>query len=149
MKLKLEVDADQARRYGKDRWITAISEKSVARGIKSSRVLIARRAGRIIGTLRMEKKKPWAIDLKYFTPVSCAVYLHDVDVDPRCQRAGVGRQLVDHAKLAAREWPVEAIRLDVYDGPSGGGRFYEKCGFTKVGRKVYRGVPLIYFEFLL
>jgi hypothetical protein len=26
----------------------------------------------------METKKPWAIDLEYFTPVGKAVYLHDV-----------------------------------------------------------------------
>jgi hypothetical protein len=39
--------------------------------------------------------------------------------------------------------------LDAFDRPSGGGRFYEKCGFTEVGRAVDRGVPLIYFEFVL
>lgn len=149
LQLRLTVEADLARRFGNDRWITTISEKSVARGMKSSRVLIARSGGRIIGTLRMEKKKPWAIDLKYFTPVVCAVYLHDVDVEPRVQRSGVGRQLMDHAKVVARKWPVDAIRLDAYDGPSGGGPFYAKCGFTEVGRKVYRGVPLVYFEFVL
>ena len=27
--------------------------------------------------------------------------------------------------------------------------FYRKCGFTAVGRTVYRRVPLLYFEFLL
>jgi GNAT superfamily N-acetyltransferase len=147
--LRLAVDADQARRFGNDRWCTTINERSIARGLKSSRVLIARRRGKIIGTLRMETKKPWAIDLTYFTTVARAVYLHDVDVDPRVQRLGVGHRLMERAKAAAREWPVEAIRLDAYDGPSGGGPFYEKCGFTEVGRKVYRRVPLIYYELLL
>ena len=75
LKLRLAVDADQAERFGKNRWSTTINEKSVARGLKSSRVLLARRHGRIIGTLRMETKKPWAIDLRYFTPVAKAVYL--------------------------------------------------------------------------
>jgi predicted N-acetyltransferase YhbS len=97
----------------------------------------------------METKKPWAIDLRYFTPVAKAVYLHDVDVDPQFQRLGVGRQLLVHATTAAREWPVDAIRVDAYDGLSGGGPFYERCGFTEVGRTVYRGVPLIYFEFVM
>ena len=149
LKLRLAVDADQARRFGNNRWSTTITEKSVARGLKSSRVLVARRHGRIIGTLRMETKKPWAIDLRYFTPVAKTVYLHDVDVDPRLQRSGVGRQLIERAKAVARGWPVDAIRLDAYDGSSGGGPFYRKCGFTEVGRAVYRGVPLVYFEFLL
>ena len=149
LRLRLAVDADQARRFGNDRWSTTISEKSVARGFKSSRVLIARQGERIIGTLRMETKKPWAIDIEYFTPVARAVYLHDVDVEPQLQRSGVGRQLMERAKAVAREWPVEAIRLDAYDGPSSGGPFYEKCGFTEVGRKTFRGVPLVYFECLL
>jgi len=43
---------------------------------------------------------------------------------------------------------VDAIRVDAYDGPSGGGPFYVKCGFTEVGRTVYRGVPLVYYEFV-
>jgi hypothetical protein len=67
LKLRLAVDADQARRFGKDRSSTTINEKSVARGLKSSRVLLARRHGRIIGPLRMATKKPWAIDLRYFS----------------------------------------------------------------------------------
>ena len=150
VKLRLAVDADQALRFGKNRWSTAISEKSVARGLRSpSRVLVAKRHGRIIGALRMETKKPWAIDLRHFTPVEKAVYLHDVNVDPPVQRSGVGRQLIERAKEVAREWPVDAIRLDAYDGPSGGGPFYRKCGFVEVGRAVYRRVPLVYFEFVL
>jgi predicted N-acetyltransferase YhbS len=62
---------------------------------------------------------------------------------------GVGRQLLAHATTAARGWPVDAIRVDAYDGVSGGGRFYERCGFKEVGRTVYRRVPFIYFEFVI
>lgn len=149
LKLWLAVDADMEGRFGNDRWSTTISEKSVARGLKSSRVLVAKRHGRIIGALRMETKKPWAIDLTYFTPVANAVYLHDVIVEPRLQRSGVGRELIERTKACAREWSVDVIRLDAYDGPSGGGPFYGKCGFTEVGRTIYRGVPLIYFELVL
>ena len=150
LKLRLAVDTDQAQRFGTNRWSTTIGEKSVARGLRPpSRVLVASRRGRIIGALRMETKKPWAVDLRYFMPVAKAVYLHDVNVDPRCQRSGVGRQLIEHAKAVAQQWPVDAIRLDAYDGPSGGGPFYKKCGFIEVGRAVYRNVPLVYFEFVL
>jgi GNAT superfamily N-acetyltransferase len=149
LKLWLGVNADQERRFGTERWSTAISENSVARGLRSSRVLVATQRGRIVGALRMETKKPWAIDLKYFTSVTKAVYLHDVNVEPRLQRSGVGRQLIELAKVAAREWPVDAIRLDAYDGPSGGGHFYAKCGFRQVGHVVYRRVPLVYFELVL
>jgi len=97
----------------------------------------------------METKKPWAIDLEYFTPVRAAVYLHDVNVEPRSQGSGVGRQLMERAKVVAEEWPVDAIRVDTYDGESGAASFYAKCGFTEVGRKVYRRVPLVYLELVL
>jgi len=149
LKLQLAVDADQARRFGDRRWSTTTNERSVARGLRSSRVLVASRRGRIIGTLRMDARKPWAINLRHFTPVTRAVYLHDVHVEPRLQRSGVGRQLIERAQAAARAWPADAIRLDTYDGRSGGGPFYRKCGFTEVGRAIYRGVPLVYFELVL
>src|SRR6267154_1254550 len=73
LKLRLAIDADQARRFGDRRWSTTITEKSVTRGLKSSRVLVASCRGRTVGALRMETKKPWAIDLEYFTPVCKAV----------------------------------------------------------------------------
>ncbi len=79
----------------------------------------------------METKKPWAIDLNYFTPVRTAVYLHDVNVHPELQRSGIGRQLMDRVKAMAKEWPADQNRLDAYDGPSGGGPFYKKCGFKR------------------
>jgi len=104
------------------------------------------RRGRIVGALRT--KKPWAIDLEYFTPVCKAVYLRDVNVDPGLQRSGIERQLIDHARATAQEWPGDAIRLDTYDGVSGGGPFYRKCGFREMGHAVYRSVPLVYFEFV-
>jgi GNAT superfamily N-acetyltransferase len=148
LKLQLAIDADQAERFGGDRYTTTINEKSIARSLKSSRMVVATHRGRIVGTVRMETKKPWAVDLSYFTPACTAVYLHNVNVHPSLQRSGIGRQLMERVKQVAKEWPVDAIRLDAYDGPSGAGSFYRKCGFKKLGHAVYRGVPLIYYEFV-
>ena len=149
LKLRLAVDADQTRRFGDRRWSTTINEASIVRGLKASRTLVATRRGRIVAAARMETKKPWAIDLGYFTPATAAVYLHDVNVDPELQGSGIGRQLLERVKAVAREWPVDAIRVDTYDGESGATPFYKKCGFTEVGRKVYRRVPLVYLELVL
>jgi GNAT superfamily N-acetyltransferase len=149
LKLRLAIDVDQAERFGDRRWSTTINERSVARGLKASRTLVATRRGRIVAAVRMETKKPWAIDLKYFTPACKAVYLHDVNVEPRSQGSGIGRHLLERAKAVAREWPVDAIRVDTYDGESGAGPFYEKCGFVEVGRTKYRSVPLVYLELVL
>jgi GNAT superfamily N-acetyltransferase len=147
LQLRLAVHADQTRRFGDDGWSTTITEKSVARAIRSE-VLLASRGRVLVGALRMETKKPWAIDLKYFTPACKALYLHDVNVAPELQRSGIGRQLVNRTRSIAQEWPVDAVRVDTYDGSAGAATFYTRCGFSEVGRTVYRGVPLVYLEFV-
>jgi GNAT superfamily N-acetyltransferase len=147
--LRTSVAEHLTREHGKGHWSSCVTEKSVLRSIKTSRVLVARNNRDIIGTLRLETKKPWAIDLAYFKSVIKPLYLHDMAVIPDLQRRGVGRQLVEEAKAVALSWPSEAIRLDAYDYDAGAGPFYAKCGFLEVGRKTYRGVPLVYFELML
>lgn len=118
------------------------------RDMKASRVLVARDAGGIVGTLTLQKKKPWTIDLAYFTPSGTALYLTNMAVAPERQRAGVGRALLAEALTTARSLPAETIRLDAYDSVAGAGDFYRKCGYTLVGAKSYCGVPLLYFELM-
>jgi GNAT superfamily N-acetyltransferase len=146
--LRTDAAEDLTRLYGRGHWSFGATEKGVVRGIATSKVLVARTNGRIVGTLRLATKKPWAIDAKYFASVRCPLYLIDMAVEPRLQRQGVGRYLLDEARLAARAWSGDAIRLDAYDAPAGAGGFYARCGFQEVGRVSYRGVPLIYFEWL-
>jgi GNAT superfamily N-acetyltransferase len=136
-------------RFGRGHWSGAVTEKAVLRAVRSARVLVARSDGRIVGTLTLSTKKPWAIDTKYFTAVDRPLYLTDMAVDPAVQRMGIGRQLLDDAASIARSWPADAIRLDSYDADAGAGPFYAKCGLREVGRVTYRGNPLIYFEMVL
>ena len=146
--LRTAVAEDLSARYGKGHWSFAATEAGVTRGIRTSRVLVAKARGRIAGTLRLATKKPWAIDAKYFADVSRPVYLLDMAVDPARQRQGIGRTMLQQASEVARMWPAGAIRLDAYDHAAGAGDFYLKCGYREVGRVVYRGVPLVYFEHL-
>jgi GNAT superfamily N-acetyltransferase len=134
--------------FGRGHWSSSVTEAGVSRAIATSRVLIARDGSGVIGLLRLTTKKPWAIDTEYFEPVRRALYLVDMTVDPSRQRQGLGKLLLEHAKQVARDLPADAIRLDAYDG-HGTDLFYTKCGFKEVGRVVYRGVPLIYFEIVL
>jgi len=117
--------------------------------MKHSRVLVARKGKRIVGTLHLPTKKPWAIDVSYFTPVKKTLYLTHMAVIPATQRQGIGCRLLDEAVKQARDWPADAIRLDAFDADAGAGAFYTKCGFREVGRVVYRKAPLIYFELVL
>jgi GNAT superfamily N-acetyltransferase len=144
--LRTAVADDLTARHGRGHWSSAATERGVTHGIHTSKVLVAKTQRRIVGTLRLATKKPWAIDTKYFVNVECPLYLLDMAVDPARQRQGIGRMMLESAVAVAREWPAGAIRLDAYDHAAGAGEFYRKCGYREAGRVVYRGVPLIYFE---
>jgi len=136
------------RDFGEGHWSAHTHDGAVRRDISTSRVLIAKSGRRIVGTLTLQTKKPWAIDVAYFTPCKKAIYLINMAVLPDQQRSGVGRGLLEHAVAVAREIPVGAIRLDAYDAPAGAGEFYRRCGYTPRGGKSYRGVPLLYYELM-
>jgi len=99
--------------------------------------------------VRLATKKPWAIDVSYFTPVKRPLYLTGMAVSVAHQRQGLGRRALDDACVVAEKWPAEAIRLDAYDAKAGAGGFYDRCGFTECGRVVNKGTPLVYYERLL
>jgi GNAT superfamily N-acetyltransferase len=136
------------RDFGEGHWSAHTNEASVLRDMKASRVLAARDGRRIVGTLTLQAKKPWAIDPAYFTPCRKALYLINMAVTPARQRTGVGRGLLHEALVLARAYPADAIRLDAYDADAGAGEFYRKCGYASAGGKSYRGVPLLYFELM-
>jgi GNAT superfamily N-acetyltransferase len=136
-------------KHGRGHWSGGLTERGVRTGLRTCCVLAARRGGQLVGTLLLQKKKPWAIDTSYFSPVRRPLYLLNMAVVPAMQGKGVGRALLEHAAKVARAWPGDAIRLDAYDAAAGAGGFYASCGYREVGRVTYRTVPLVYYEFLL
>ena len=136
------------RDFGDGHWSAHTNEASVIRDIRASRVIVARAAGVVVGTVTLQTRRPWAIDVTYFTPAAKVVYLTNMAVVPERQRSGIGRALLDEALAQARAVPFDAIRLDAYDAPAGAGEFYRRCGYRHVGGKSYRGVPLMYFELM-
>jgi GNAT superfamily N-acetyltransferase len=134
------------RDFGHGHWSSITNEAAVLRDLKASTVLVARDRGKIVATLALQTKKPWAIDVSYFTPCKRALYLINMAVHPRRQRRGTGRALMTEALRVARDLQADAIRLDAYDAPAGAGEFYRRCGYRQAGKKTHRGVPLVYFE---
>jgi GNAT superfamily N-acetyltransferase len=135
--------------FGKGHWSSLISEKAVLFQMKHGTVFIARKNKKPIATLALSKKKPWAHDRSYFTTGQNPRFLQGMAVDPDMQRKGIGAACIESAKEIAAAIKCEAICLDAYDHAAGAGEFYRKCGFNEVGRVVYRGTPLVYFELLL
>lgn len=147
--LQTAASADLTQRFGHGFWSSVTTERGVIAGMRHTRVLVARRGRKIVGTLRLQTKKPWAIDVSYFTPVKKAIYLTGMAVLPSAQSKGIGRKLMEEAAKIVRAWPADAIRLDAFDADAGAGGFYLKCGFSEVAHVVYRKDPLIYFELVL
>src|SRR4029077_8237223 len=65
-------------KYGKGNWSSLSTEKGVLRDLnrpKFSKTIIAHNGNRVIATLCLQTKKPWAIDTAYFASVEKALYL--------------------------------------------------------------------------
>jgi GNAT superfamily N-acetyltransferase len=152
---------DLTLRFGHGFWSSPPTERGILvsmRKPKFSCTLIARANKRIVGALRLATKKPWAIDIAYFTPAAHPLYLTGMAVHPTHQRKGIGRLFMKQAESLAlvpssHFWelanPADAIRLDAYDAKAGAGTFYAKCGYRELAHVAYRNNPLVYFERIL
>lgn len=136
-------------RFGEGPWSGLMTERGQALALKHARVRIGRIQTRIVTALRLATKKPWAIDVAYFTPVKRPLYLTGMTVSVALQGKGLGRQALDDAIAIAKAWPADAIRLDSFDADAGATEFYVRCGFEDRGRVNYKGNPLVYHEMLL
>ena len=146
--LRTSVAHGMTQRFGAGDWSATPTEPDVVQQLSASRVLVARRDGEMIGTVRLARAKSWAIDASKFTPVTTALYVLGLAVVPEAREQGVGRCLMEAAKEAARAEPADALWLDAYEHIAGAGPFYLKCGFRQVGRTSYREMPLMFYEWL-
>lgn len=136
-------------RHGAGPWSSLVKERDAVLAQRHARLRVGRDGKRIVTVLRLATKKPWAIDVAYFTPVTRALYLTGMAVAVEHQQKGWGRLALEDARETAKEWPADAIRLDAYDAAAGAGAFYARCGFVERGRVAYKGNPLVYYELLL
>ncbi len=136
-------------RHGDGPWSSSTSERSAELSLRHARVRVGVSARRIVTVLRLATKKPWAIDVSYFTPVKRPLYLTGMAVSVAQQGQALGRAALQDARAVAGAWPADAIRLDAFDAPAGAGAFYERCGYEERARVAYKGNPLIYLELLL
>jgi GNAT superfamily N-acetyltransferase len=133
-------------RFGPGPWSSLVNERGAALAQRHARVRIGRDGKHILTVLRLATKKPWAIDVSYFTPVKRPLYLTGMAVSVAHQGQGLGSLALEDACTIAQAWPADAIRLDAYDAKAGAGGFYARRRFTERGRVVYKGNPLVYYE---
>jgi GNAT superfamily N-acetyltransferase len=148
-RLRMATNEKLTRDFGRGPWSSTATDKGVLYGMRAGRVYVARDGRTIIGTLQLTTTKPWAHDRSYFSKCERPLYLLAMAVAPDRQRRGIGHAMIEDVKRVVKASPGDAIRLDAYDLPGGGGEFYAKCGYREKGRVTYRGAPLIYYELLL
>jgi len=136
-------------RFGAGHWSSLVTERGALAAQRHARVRVGHDGKHILTVLRLATKKPWAIDVAYFTPVKRPLYLTGMAIAVAQQGQGLGRRALEDACAVAAAWPADAIRLDAYDADAGAGAFYEKCGFEDRAHVVYKGNPLVYYERLL
>jgi predicted N-acetyltransferase YhbS len=155
--LRTAVAQDMTRRFGDGHWSAIPSKAEVLKQMRASQMFVARHEDHIVGTVRLVTVNPRAMDSVGFTAVDSALYLLGLAVAPDWRKMGIGRQLVDAAKDAARARRAQALWLDAYDSHAGAGPFYLRCGFRRVSSSSKAGVPpgarvhspLLYFEWLV
>jgi ribosomal protein S18 acetylase RimI-like enzyme len=136
-------------RLGPNPWASLVTERGAALAQRHAWVRVGSDGKRILTVLRLATKKPWAIDVSYFTAVKLPRYLTGMAVSVPHQGQGLGRLALGDACAVAQERLADAIRLDAFDAKAGAGEFYARCGFTERGRVTYKGNPLVYYERLL
>jgi GNAT superfamily N-acetyltransferase len=146
--LRCAVARGMTEKFGAGHWSACPSKAEVLRQLRASHVLVSRQGAELVGTVRLVRALPWAIDSSAFTPVEKPWYVLGLAVAPQCRGKGVGRALMEAAKGTARSWGAQALWLDAYEHAAGAGPFYVKCGFRKVGRTAQGEVPLAFFEWL-
>src|SRR5262245_19479519 len=129
--LQASVAEKLTQQFGRGHWSTQTTAKGVRIRMTRGKVFVAKSRGKLIAALCLTTRKPWAIDVSYFTQVKQPLYLVDMAVAVAKQGRGLGRQCVEEAVRLAGEWPADAIRLDAYDAPAGAGDFYARCGFRE------------------
>jgi GNAT superfamily N-acetyltransferase len=136
-------------RHGEGRWSRDGFGNRIDVKPGRTRIRVGRLDGAVVCSLKLQAKKPWAIDVSYFTPAAKVLYLTGMAVAPALWGQGIGRAALLDAARVAEEWGAGALRLDAYDAPAGAGPFYARCGWQERGRVVYRGNPLVYYESMM
>ena len=83
---------DLTARFGRGHWSYQGTERGVLYDLKIARVFVETDASGVIGTFKLSTRKPWAIDVSYFTAVARPLYLQSMAVRPELQRTGIGRR---------------------------------------------------------
>ncbi|CAN5688780.1 GNAT family N-acetyltransferase [soil metagenome] len=126
------VEQGRSDQWGSEPWTTMPNVMEKTRQIiVDGELWLAEVDGELAGALVLNDS-----GMSYTPPVDePEVYISLLVASSRFKGAGIGKQLIDHARSIARDRKIELLRVDCYSGPDEKlVRFYESAGFTRTER---------------
>jgi len=107
-------------------------EWSSFREQKDRRIFVADNNGQVLGLIDLqirEREMPTLINRK-------SLFVKEIIVSEHARGKGIGKNLIERAKVLARELEIKEIELNVWTANQSAIEFYEKLNFT-CQRKTY------------
>jgi len=101
--------------------------------IEKKNLFILKNNSGIIGCIALSHEKDIEYtDVKWLTKDYKNLYLHRLAVDPKFQKKGIGKLLMDFAEDYARNNKFISVRLDTFSKNERNNRFYKSRKYTKL-----------------
>ena len=101
--------------------------------IEKKNLFILKNNSGIIGCIALSHEKDIEYtDVKWLTKDDKNLYLHRLAVDPKFQKKGIGKLLMDFAEDYARNNKFKSVRLDTFSKNERNNRFYKSRKYTKL-----------------
>lgn len=101
--------------------------------VRSRRVVVAERAGEIAGLVVM------GVDDGGF-------FIDNVAVDPSHRATGIGKALLEHAEVAARDAGFASIYLYTHELMIENLALYTRIGYVEYARRLHGGAHIVYLR---
>ena len=101
--------------------------------IEKKNLFILKNNSGIIGCIALSHEKDIEYnDVKWLTKDDKNLYVHRLAVDPKFQKKGIGKLLMDFAEDYARDNKFKSVRLDTFSKNERNNRFYKSRKYTKL-----------------
>jgi ribosomal protein S18 acetylase RimI-like enzyme len=101
--------------------------------VRTHWVTVAERGGAIAGVVVL------GVDDEGF-------FVNNVAVDPSHQGTGVGKVLLEHAEIAARDAGFDSIYLYTHEGMTENLALYARIGYVEYDRRLHGGASVVYLR---
>ena len=101
--------------------------------IEKKNLFIFKNDSRLIGCVALSYDKDIEYnDIKWLTKDDENLYVHRLAVEPKFQKQGIGRLLMDFAEDYARDNKLKSVRLDTFSKNERNNRFYKSRKYIQL-----------------